>query len=99
MFVSAILAAGGRGTRLGAATPKQLLIVGDRSILQRSFETLDNHNKIHEIVVALPGDIAASPPVFLVSTRKPVQIVDGGATRQDSVVRAFSRTSQQADVI
>jgi 2-C-methyl-D-erythritol 4-phosphate cytidylyltransferase/2-C-methyl-D-erythritol 2,4-cyclodiphosphate synthase len=99
MFVSAILAAGGRGTRLGAATPKQLLIIGDRSILQRSFEALDNHAAIQEIVVALPAELAASPPAFLVSSRKPIRIVDGGSTRQDSVVRAFSRTSEQADVI
>jgi 2-C-methyl-D-erythritol 4-phosphate cytidylyltransferase/2-C-methyl-D-erythritol 2,4-cyclodiphosphate synthase len=99
MFVSAILAAGGRGTRLGAATPKQLLTVGDRSILQRSFDTLDAHDSIHEIVVALPVDIAASPPSFLVSTRKPVRIVGGGARRQDSVALAFARTAPDADVV
>jgi 2-C-methyl-D-erythritol 4-phosphate cytidylyltransferase / 2-C-methyl-D-erythritol 2,4-cyclodiphosphate synthase len=99
MFVSAILAAGGRGTRLGAATPKQLLIVGDRPILQRSFETLDAHDSIHEIVIALPAEMVASPPSFLVSTRKPVRIVDGGPRRQDSVARAFARTAVHADVI
>jgi len=99
MFVSAILAAGGRGTRLGAATPKQLLIVGDRPILQRSFETLDAHDGIDEIVVALPAEIVASPPAFLGSSRKPVRIVDGGPRRQDSVARAFARTAPHADVI
>src|SRR4051812_44393893 len=99
MFVSAILAAGGRGTRLGAAVPKQLLLLGDRSILQRSFDTLDAHENIHEIVVALPSDLAAAPPPFLISTRKPVRIVDGGPRRQDSVVRAFARTAANADVI
>jgi 2-C-methyl-D-erythritol 4-phosphate cytidylyltransferase/2-C-methyl-D-erythritol 2,4-cyclodiphosphate synthase len=99
MFVSAILAAGGRGTRLGAATPKQLLLLGDRSILQRSFDTLNAHDSIHEIVVALPADVAAAPPSFLVSSKKPVQIVDGGPRRQDSVSRAFARTSSHADVI
>jgi 2-C-methyl-D-erythritol 4-phosphate cytidylyltransferase/2-C-methyl-D-erythritol 2,4-cyclodiphosphate synthase len=99
MFVSAILAAGGRGTRLGAAIPKQLLLVGDRPILQRSFETLDRHDSIQEIVVALPAEMAASPPPFLVSSRKPVRIVDGGLRRQDSVARAFARTAAQADVI
>jgi 2-C-methyl-D-erythritol 4-phosphate cytidylyltransferase/2-C-methyl-D-erythritol 2,4-cyclodiphosphate synthase len=99
MFVSAILAAGGRGTRLGAPTPKQLLSVGDRSILQRSFDTLDAHDNIHEIVVALPVDIAAAPPGFLVSSRKPVRIVGGGARRQDSVALAFARTAANADVV
>jgi 2-C-methyl-D-erythritol 4-phosphate cytidylyltransferase / 2-C-methyl-D-erythritol 2,4-cyclodiphosphate synthase len=99
MFVSAILAAGGRGTRLGAATPKQLLTIGNRSILQRSFDTLDAHDDIHEIVVALPADLTATPPPFLISTRKPVRIVDGGVRRQDSVARAFARTAAKADVI
>src|SRR6266540_2141714 len=99
MFVSAILAAGGRGTRLGSAVPKQLLHVGDRSVLQRSFDTIDAHANIHEIVIALPADLAAAPPPFLISSRKPVRIVDGGARRQDSVARAFARTAAHADVI
>jgi 2-C-methyl-D-erythritol 4-phosphate cytidylyltransferase/2-C-methyl-D-erythritol 2,4-cyclodiphosphate synthase len=99
MFVSAILAAGGRGTRLGAATPKQLLTIGNRSILQRSFDTLDAHDSIHEIVVALPTEMAAVPPPFLISSKKPVRIVDGGVRRQDSVARAFARTAAHADVI
>jgi 2-C-methyl-D-erythritol 4-phosphate cytidylyltransferase/2-C-methyl-D-erythritol 2,4-cyclodiphosphate synthase len=99
MFVSAILAAGGRGTRLGAGMPKQLVPLGDRSILQRAFDTLNTLDRIDEIVVALPADLAAAPPHFLISTRKPVRIVDGGARRQDSVALAFARTSAEADVI
>lgn len=99
MFVSAIIAAGGRGTRLGAATPKQLLRLGDRTILQRSFDVVDAHEDIHEIIVALPSELAWSPPPFLVSTRKPVRIVDGGSRRQDSVAKAFAQISTRAEVI
>ena len=77
MWVSAILAAGGRGTRLGARVPKQLLTIGNRTILQRSFDTLEAHAAISEIVVALPADLASSPPSFLRSSRKDVHIVDG----------------------
>jgi 2-C-methyl-D-erythritol 4-phosphate cytidylyltransferase / 2-C-methyl-D-erythritol 2,4-cyclodiphosphate synthase len=99
MFVSAIIAAAGRGARLGAATPKQLLALGNRTILQRSFDTIDEHDGIHEIVVALPPDLAASPPPFLVSSRKPVRVVDGGARRQDSVANAFLQVSERAGVI
>lgn len=91
MFVSAILAAGGRGVRLGANVPKQLLMIGDRSILQRSFDTLEAHASISEIVVALPSELASSPPSFLKSSRKLVQIVDGGTSRHASVANAFSR--------
>lgn len=99
MFVSAILAAAGRGMRLGAGTPKQMLPLGDRTILQRSFDIIDRHDQIHEIVVALPQDLASAPPAFLVSSRKPVRIVDGGARRQDSVAKAFAHVSSSAGII
>lgn len=99
MFVSAILAAGGRGTRLGAATPKQLLPLGERTILQRSFDTVESHDQINEIVIALPPDLANTPPPFLISSRKPVRIVDGGVRRQDSVAKAFAQVSKSAGLI
>jgi len=99
MFVSAILAAGGRGARLGAATPKQLLTLGDRTILQRSFETLASHHGVDEIVVALPADLAAAPPQFLASRAKPVRVVNGGARRQDSVANAFALISPLAEIV
>jgi 2-C-methyl-D-erythritol 4-phosphate cytidylyltransferase / 2-C-methyl-D-erythritol 2,4-cyclodiphosphate synthase len=99
MFVSAILAAAGRGTRLGAAEPKQMLMLGDRSILQHSFDILDGHEQIEEIIVALPPDLAESPPAYLVSSRKPVRIVNGGSRRQDSVAQAFEQVSKGATLI
>lgn len=99
MFVSAILAAAGRGTRLGAAAPKQMLALGDRTILQRSFEIVETHDRIDEIVIALPADLASRPPPYLVSARKPVRVVDGGPRRQDSVANAFRHVSESAGVI
>jgi 2-C-methyl-D-erythritol 4-phosphate cytidylyltransferase / 2-C-methyl-D-erythritol 2,4-cyclodiphosphate synthase len=99
MFVSAILAAGGRGTRFGLATPKQMLSLGERTILQRSFDIVDSHDQIDEIVIALPPDLAWSPPAYLISARKPVRIVDGGHRRQDSVAKAFAQVSRSARII
>lgn len=99
MFVSAILAAAGRGTRFGAAAPKQMLMLGERTILQHSFDILDRHDQIEEIVIALPPDLVTLPPPYLISPRKPVRIVDGGARRQDSVANAFAQVSKDASVI
>lgn len=99
MFVSAILAAAGRGTRLGAAEPKQMIMLGGRTILQHSFDILDRHEQIEEIIIALPPDLAGSPPPYLISPRKPVRIVDGGARRQDSVAKAFAQVSKSASLI
>jgi 2-C-methyl-D-erythritol 4-phosphate cytidylyltransferase/2-C-methyl-D-erythritol 2,4-cyclodiphosphate synthase len=99
MFVSAIIAAAGRGTRIGAGKPKQLLMLGDRSILQRSFELVEGVEQIDEVIVALPAELASAPPAYLSSARKPVRIVDGGARRQDSVARAFAHVSDQATIV
>jgi len=99
MLIVAILAAAGRGTRLGTAVPKQLLTLGGRTILQRSFDLFDRHDRVHEIVVALPPDMAAGPPDWLRTSRKPVHVVAGGERRQDSVASAFARVRPDTGLV
>jgi 2-C-methyl-D-erythritol 4-phosphate cytidylyltransferase/2-C-methyl-D-erythritol 2,4-cyclodiphosphate synthase len=97
--VSAILAAGGRGVRLGADRPKQLLELAGRPILQRSLDAFLESPLVHDVVVALPEDLIAAPPEYLRAARKPIHLVEGGARRQDSVARAFARVEGTADVV
>ena len=99
MHIVAILAAAGRGTRLGTAVPKQLLTLGGRTILQRSFDLFDRHDRVHEIVVALPPDMAAGPPDWLRTSQKPVHVVAGGERRQDSVASAFARVRPETGLV
>ena len=99
MHVTAIIAAGGRGERFGAAMPKQLVAVSGRPILERSLSIFLTHPEIAEIVVALPAEILARPPAFLAAASKPLKLAPGGARRQDSVMNAFNVVSQQSDVI
>jgi 2-C-methyl-D-erythritol 4-phosphate cytidylyltransferase/2-C-methyl-D-erythritol 2,4-cyclodiphosphate synthase len=99
MFVSAIIAAGGRGRRLGGPVPKQLLAVQGRSLLQRSVDLFLEHPMVDEIVVALPAEFAAEPPPYLTGTRKRVRVVAGGDRRQDSVARAFEAIDRDAEII
>lgn len=99
MFVTAIIAAGGRGLRVGHAVPKQLLVVGGRPILERSVSTFLAHPRVNEVIVALPDDLAAAPPAYLRETVKPLKIVAGGARRQDSVANAFRAASDDADIV
>ncbi|HOQ59869.1 MAG TPA: 2-C-methyl-D-erythritol 4-phosphate cytidylyltransferase, partial [Vicinamibacterales bacterium] len=65
MRVAAIIAAGGRGERLGAGVPKQLLPVGGVSILARSVEIFAGHDLVDEIVVVLPAELAAYSPTLV----------------------------------
>jgi 2-C-methyl-D-erythritol 4-phosphate cytidylyltransferase / 2-C-methyl-D-erythritol 2,4-cyclodiphosphate synthase len=98
MFVTAIIAAGGRGRRVGAPHPKQLLRVGGRAILERSVEAFVSHPQIDAIVVALPSELVDDPPDYLRSAPKPIRIVSGGERRQDSVANAFRAANASSDL-
>jgi len=99
MRVVAIVAAGGRGARLGAGVPKQLLTLGGESILSRSVRLFTGHARIDEVVVVLPPELAADAPPDLREPGKPLTIVAGGARRQDSVRNGFDAVRGRADVV
>ena len=99
MHVSAIIAAGGRGSRLGAGQPKQLLELAGRPILQRSVEAFTRSAAIDQVIVAVPPEVIAHPPSYLVNDGVRVVLVEGGERRQDSVARAFARIDTRSDVV
>ena len=99
MFVSAIIAAGGRGQRFGAAEPKQLLKVGGRPVLERSVSAFLAHPTVDEVVIALPQELVDDPPAYLRAAAKPLHVVAGGARRQDSVANGFRVAAAASDVI
>ncbi|HYM25395.1 MAG TPA: 2-C-methyl-D-erythritol 4-phosphate cytidylyltransferase [Vicinamibacterales bacterium] len=99
MFVSAIIAAGGSGTRLGGPTPKQLLDIGGRSMLAHSVGAFDAHPRVSEIIVVVPASDRSADGLALPPGTKPRAIVAGGLRRQDSVANGFMRVSPKADVV
>jgi len=99
MYVTAIIAAGGRGQRLGGARPKQLLEIGGRAVLERSVGAFLTHPSVDDLVVALPADLAGDPPPYLRATAKPLRIVAGGDRRQDSVANAFRAIDDRAEIV
>ena len=99
VHVTAIIAAGGRGARFGGARPKQLLTLGGRPILQRTVDAFVSNDRITDVIVALPADLLADLPPYLRARSKPVEIVEGGARRQDSVANAFARVPGAADLV
>src|SRR5439155_16818484 len=85
MHVSAIIAAGGRGTRLGGDRLKQLLPLAGRSILERSVAAFVDHPSVDEVIVALPQSLLDDPPEYLrpargVSSSLAPAAPGGGAT-------------------
>jgi 2-C-methyl-D-erythritol 4-phosphate cytidylyltransferase / 2-C-methyl-D-erythritol 2,4-cyclodiphosphate synthase len=98
-LTAAIVAAGGRGVRVGAGRPKQFLELDGRSILEMSVGALAASDRVDEIVVALPEEHLAEVAKAWPSSAKPLAFVAGGARRQDSVANAFAKSSRDADVI
>ncbi len=85
--------------RLGGDRPKQFLPLGGRPILQRSVEAFVLHDRISEVVVALPPELIGDVPDYLKTGIKPIAIVDGGARRQDSVANAFALVAGRSDIV
>jgi len=89
MSVGVIVVAGGRGQRLGAAVPKQLLEIGGKTLLRRSVEAFDSHPRVSVLVVVLPPELVASGASLVGPTARPCLVVAGGSRRQDSVARGL----------
>jgi 2-C-methyl-D-erythritol 4-phosphate cytidylyltransferase/2-C-methyl-D-erythritol 2,4-cyclodiphosphate synthase len=79
-MIAAIIAAGGSGERFGAAIPKALIQLGDRTLLEHSISALSS--VADEIVVSAPAGYEDQIRA-LVGTE--ITVVTGGATRSESV--------------
>src|SRR5262245_39811198 len=107
MFVSAILAAGGRGLRLGADRPKQFLDIGQgKTMIELSVEALTACAHVNEVVIAVPqawlqehDAVGFARGGKTAGRAVPVAVVAGGDRRQDSVARAFALISPAADIV
>ena len=93
MTTAVILVAAGRGIRAGGDLPKQWQMLGTRPVAAHALQVFAKHPRIdHIVVVANPEDHAAQ---YLPD----VQIVDGGATRQASVMAGLTAIEGQFDLV
>jgi 2-C-methyl-D-erythritol 4-phosphate cytidylyltransferase/2-C-methyl-D-erythritol 2,4-cyclodiphosphate synthase len=99
MRVSAIIAAGGRGTRAGADRPKQFLEIAGRSLLDLTVAAIAASRRVDDIVVAVPADHLEAIRSRLRDAGKPVAVVAGGRRRQDSVANALGHVSPESDIV
>lgn len=84
--VGVVIVAAGRGERAGQAEgPKQYRKIGGRAIIARTIEAFSNHPAIGPMVVAIHPDDHALFAAAAAPAAKRVIVVEGGATRQDSV--------------
>ncbi len=79
-----IVVAAGSGSRLGGAEPKQFQRLGGKPVLRWSVEALLQRNDIAAVVIVCPVG-QTQPTSALLPADGRISVVEGGATRTDSV--------------
>lgn len=99
--VTAILPAAGLGTRMGVDKPKQFLALDGVPVLIFTLRRLAACAAIKDFVIATRAEDVDSVAAGVASEKlgRPVRVVRGGDTRQDSVASALAEVPSEADLI
>lgn len=96
-----IILAGGVGERVGLSTPKQLIKIAGRPIIEHTLDVFENSSVIDEIIVMMkPGyldDINAI--VKKNNFTKVSRILEGGGSRNDTTQAALAAINEECNVI
>jgi 2-C-methyl-D-erythritol 4-phosphate cytidylyltransferase len=98
---AAVVAAAGRGRRLGALQPKAFLPLGNRPLYLHCLKVLNNSPDINEIILVVPkGNLrSVKAQVPQSKFRKLKRIVAGGPTRSASVYEGLKAVSSHTDYV
>ncbi len=98
--VGVLIAAAGRGERVGLGTPKQFRPIRGVPMLLRAVRPFARHPRVREIVVALPPQVATNPPDWLGEVAgNRLRLVAGGEARADSVRAALHALSEACTIV
>lgn len=98
--LAVLIPAGGVGTRLGRRTPKQFLRLRDATILTATLRHFTGHPAVRAVVVAAPAAyLSRTRELVARGGRRPVHVVAGGPTRQESVWHALQAAPPEAEIV
>jgi 2-C-methyl-D-erythritol 4-phosphate cytidylyltransferase len=92
MRMVAVVLGGGVGQRLGAGTPKQLLRLAGRTLIEHCVAAFEQAPGVDEILVVMAGGYTAQVEAMLAegAYRKVSAVIEGGVTRSDSTRAALA---------
>ena len=99
-FVSAIIVAAGRGTRMGSEIPKQYLSIGGRTILDTTLYKFEKSNEVDEIILIVNKEDLDFVRSEMADDYKKIACVKaGGATRTESVYEGIKAVSKDCGIV
>lgn len=101
MFVSVIIAAAGNSTRYGTGNSKQFLLLEGVPVLIKSVQAFEQIDEVKEIIITARKQDFDVIEGFLqqYNIKKVKSVVEGGATRQDSIAAAVKKVSEETEII
>jgi len=97
-----MIVAGGMGRRFGGDTPKQYCLLAGVPLIVRTLRAFDGCGAIDCIVLVVPaGDISRVATTLLPDAGlvKPVQLVAGGTSRQESVFNGLEHVPENVSLV
>ncbi len=95
-----IVAAGGRGERLGLGEPKALVPIGGRPLIQYCLEVFQASALVDQIIVAAHPAVRERVAVLGRETgMTKMAVVSGGGTRRESVARGLQAVASGIDYV
>ncbi len=88
--VTAVLLAGGSGSRFGGSRNKVYVPAAGKPLLEYSRQVLDESPLVDDLILVSRPEDAEEIRELAARCRKPVQQIAGGATRQESVYHALA---------
>jgi 2-C-methyl-D-erythritol 4-phosphate cytidylyltransferase len=97
MSTVAVILAGGTGRRFGTSTPKQLIRVAGRPILEHTIAAFDGSPAVAEILVVMTEEHAAEARRIAAPFPKATGVCAGGDTRTGSTIAALECLAERPD--
>lgn len=100
-FCSALVAAAGNSRRMGEDVNKLLLPLDGIPVLARTLQALELAKSVNEIVIAAREEdfLVFSDLCRTYGIKKPVKVIAGGTSREESVLRAALEANEHAELL
>jgi len=101
-MVSAIIVAAGKGVRMKGTMRKQYLDLSGRPVLAHSIMVFDSCSQVEKIFLVVPKEdveYCQNKILSLLDLKNQINLVHGGAKRQDSVYNGLQAIAKNTDTV